>query len=154
VSEHVAFVRSGGREIGHLTALPLCREAIVVVARNVDRARRHLPDIPLLLENVAWSFRWPEAEMSEGEFYSELQSRTACELLLDVGNLFANAVNSQADPLAWVDAFPLEHVGMIHIRDSKSVRPSYAPNKTRSRALSPTWVPFPRALPRALVKSG
>jgi hypothetical protein len=52
ISEHVAFVRSGGVDIGHLTGLPLTREAVAVVARNVDAARRLLPDLPLLLENV------------------------------------------------------------------------------------------------------
>ncbi len=31
VSEHVSFVRAGGREIGHLTELPMTREAIRVV---------------------------------------------------------------------------------------------------------------------------
>ncbi len=115
ISEHVAFVRSGEREIGHLTALPLSREAISVVAKNVAHARRHLPDVPLYLENVAWSFPWPDAEMSEGDFYSEIQARTGCELLLDLGNLYANAINSGADPQHWLEAFPLERVGMIHI---------------------------------------
>lgn len=115
ISEHVAFVRSGEREIGHLTALPLTRAALAVVERNVSRARRQLPDVPLLLENVVWSFRWPDAEMSEGDFYSEVQRRTGCQLLLDVGNLYANALNSGADPLAVAGTFPLESVGMIHI---------------------------------------
>jgi len=57
ISEHVALTRAGGREIGHLTALPYTREAIGVLARNVARARRVLPDVPLLLENIAWSLR-------------------------------------------------------------------------------------------------
>src|SRR5687768_2470154 len=48
VSEHVAFVRSRGTEIGHLTELPMTREAVRVVARNVEVLRRHLPDVPLL----------------------------------------------------------------------------------------------------------
>src|SRR5262245_4800756 len=54
VTEHVAFVRGGGREIGHLTQVPFTREAVRVVAANVARARRALPDVPLLLENAAW----------------------------------------------------------------------------------------------------
>src|SRR3954447_2316193 len=39
VTEHVAFVRAGGREIGHLTQVPLTREMVRVVARNVAVAR-------------------------------------------------------------------------------------------------------------------
>ncbi|MBK9263610.1 MAG: DUF692 domain-containing protein [Polyangiaceae bacterium] len=115
ISEHVAFVRSGQREIGHLTALPFTRTAIAVVCRNVDRARRHLPDVPLLLENVAWTFQWPESEMAEGDFYSEIATRTGCSLLLDVGNLYANAINSGKNPITFAESFPLNRIGMIHL---------------------------------------
>ncbi|MBK7584118.1 MAG: DUF692 domain-containing protein [Myxococcales bacterium] len=115
ISEHIAFVRSGGREIGHLTALPYTRTAVSVVAGNVARARRYLPDVPFLLENVAWSFAWPDHEMSEGDFYSEVAAATGCPLLLDVGNLYANAVNSGEEPWQAAERFPLEQVGMIHL---------------------------------------
>jgi uncharacterized protein (UPF0276 family) len=115
VSEHVAFTRAGGTEIGHLTQLPRTREAIAVVARNVERARRVLPDVPLVLENVAWSVRWPGDEMDEPTFYQEVVRATGCELLLDVANLYANAVNEARDPLAALLAFPLDRVALVHV---------------------------------------
>jgi hypothetical protein len=115
VSEHVAFVRAGGREIGHLTQIPFTREAIRVVARNVAAARRALPDVPFYLENAAWTFRWPDDEMDEATFFHEIVAATGCELLLDLGNLHANARNAGADPSAVLDAYPLDHVAMIHI---------------------------------------
>ena len=37
ISEHVAYVRSGGVEVGHLTPVPRTREAVRVIARNVAR---------------------------------------------------------------------------------------------------------------------
>ncbi len=98
VSEHVAFVRGGGREIGHLTALPYTLEAARAVARNVAAARRALPDIPLLLENAACTLRFPGDALGEGDFYAEVVDRTGCDLLLDVGNVYANAVNAGVDP--------------------------------------------------------
>lgn len=115
VSEHVAFVRAGGREIGHLTQLPMTREVVGVVARNVAAARRELPDVPFLLENVAWTLRWPEDELDEGAFYCAIVEATGCDLLLDVGNLHANAVNAGKDPIAALDAFPLDRVAMLHV---------------------------------------
>lgn len=115
VSEHVSFTRAGGSDIGHLTQLPRTREAVAVVARNVERARRLLPDIPLLLENVAWSFLWPDDELDEPTFYQEIARATGCELLLDVGNLYANAVNEGRDPVATLLAYPLDRVGMVHV---------------------------------------
>lgn len=117
VSEHVSFVRAGGREIGHLTELPMTRDAVKVVARNVAALRSVLPDIPLLLENVARAFVWPESahEMDEGAFYAEIVRATGCDLLLDVGNLYANAVNAGLDPKDVLASFPLDRVAMLHV---------------------------------------
>lgn len=118
VSEHLAFVRAGGREIGHLTPLPFTRAAIDVVAANVARARAVLPQ--LWLENV-WSplppHRLPD-EMDEPAFLSAIVARTGCGLLLDVANLVANAKNRGVAPLSWLDRLPLQAVQQLHIAGS------------------------------------
>jgi uncharacterized protein len=115
ISEHVALTRAGGREIGHLTGLPFTRDAVRLLARNVAAVRRVLPDVPLLLENVAWTFRWPEDELPEGAFYAEVAAATGCELLLDVANLYANACNSGVSPRRLLQEHPLDRVGMLHV---------------------------------------
>jgi uncharacterized protein (UPF0276 family) len=115
VTEHVALTSAGGWEVGHLTQLPRTREAVAVVARNVERARRHLPDIPFALENVAWTARWPDDAMREEDFYCEVARATGCPLLLDLGNLHANALNEGRDPLAVLRGYPLDRVAMVHI---------------------------------------
>jgi uncharacterized protein (UPF0276 family) len=115
VTEHVAFVRAGGREIGHLTQVPFTRESARVVAKNVAALRRELPDVPLLLENTAWTFRWPGDELDEPTFFVEIVERTGCDLLLDLGNLYANARNAGVDPSQVLAAYPLGRVGMVHI---------------------------------------
>ncbi|MCS6902576.1 MAG: DUF692 domain-containing protein [Polyangiaceae bacterium] len=115
ITEHAAFVRGGNREIGHLTPLPYTPDAVKVVARNVARFRRLLPEVPLLLENVAWTFRWPNDSMGEADFYTAIVEATGCDLLLDLGNLYANALNEGLDPIQVLLNFPLEHVGMVHI---------------------------------------
>lgn len=115
VTEHVAFVRGGPREIGHLTPVPCTLDAVKVVARNVAEARRHLPDIPLLLENIAWTFRWPGDTLREADFYAAVVEATGCDLLLDLGNLHANALNEGLDPRRVLLDFPLDRVSMVHI---------------------------------------
>ncbi len=115
ISEHVAFVRGRDREIGHLTPLPRTRAAVAVVARNVATARRHLPDVPLLLENVACTLDWPDNDFDEPTFYHEVVAATDCDLLLDLSNLWANAVNHGHDPAQVLAAFPLDRVAMVHV---------------------------------------
>lgn len=115
VSEHVSFTRGRDCEIGHLTRLPYTRAAVRAVARNVAAARRHLPDVPLLLENTAATFAWPDDELDEPDFYAAIVKATGCELLLDVGNLYANAVNDGRDPHTELSRFPLDRVAMLHV---------------------------------------
>jgi uncharacterized protein (UPF0276 family) len=112
-SEHLAFTRAGGIEIGHLTPLPFTREAAQAVARNVETARREIAT-PLILENITYSLRLPGAEMTEAEFLHRVTDATGCGLLLDVTNLFINSRTHGHDPRRWLDAAPLDRVVQLH----------------------------------------
>jgi uncharacterized protein len=114
VSEHVAFVRGGGLEAGHLLPVPRTREALDVLAGNVRLAQAELP-VPLALEHVAALLEWPAPELDEAAFLTELLERTGAWLLLDVANLYANARNHGGDPLAFLDALPLERIAYVHV---------------------------------------
>jgi uncharacterized protein (UPF0276 family) len=114
VSEHLAFVRAGGIESGHLLPLPRTREALEIVVRNVRAAQAVLP-VPLALENIATLFEWPAAEMSEADFLGEVLDRTDALLLLDLANLYANARNHGVDPSAYLSSIPLERIAYVHM---------------------------------------
>ncbi len=114
VSEHIAFVRAGGRETGHLLPVPRTREALDVVVRNVRTAQAALP-VPLVLENIASLFAWPDAEMSEADFLNEVLDRTGARLLLDVANLYAESRNHGFDAVAMLEALPLDRIAYVHV---------------------------------------
>lgn len=114
VSEHLAFVRAGGIESGHLLPLPRTREALDIVVRNVRAAQAVLP-VPLALENIATLFEWPGAEMSEADFIAEVLERTGALLLLDLANLYANSRNHGLDPAVFLHRIPLERIAYVHI---------------------------------------
>lgn len=114
VSEHVAFVRAGGLEAGHLLPVPRTREALDALTRNITRTRAAL-DVPLAVENIATLFDWPDDEYTEAEFLSELVERTGVLLLLDLANVYANARNRGRDPLAELLRLPAEHVAYCHV---------------------------------------
>ncbi|WP_341721318.1 DUF692 domain-containing protein [Micromonospora sp. FIMYZ51] len=114
VSEHIAFVRAGGLEAGHLLPLPRTREAVDVVCANVARAQAELP-VPIALEPIAALFDWPDDELDEAAFLGEILDRTGALLLLDVANVHANARNRGTDPLALLAALPLERIAYLHV---------------------------------------
>ena len=114
VSEHIAFVRAGGMEAGHLLPVPRSRESLDVLVRHVRQVQDLLP-VPLALEPIAALFDWPDDEFSEAEFLLELLGRTEAWLLLDVANVYANAVNGGTDPSALLARLPLERVAYLHV---------------------------------------
>ncbi|GAA0696876.1 hypothetical protein GCM10010193_59600 [Kitasatospora atroaurantiaca] len=114
VTEHLAFVRAGGLEAGHLLPVPRSRESLRVIAENVRIAQQELP-VPLALENIAAHLAWPEDELTEGEFLAELVERTGVRLLIDVANLHTNRVNLGLDVAAELDRLPLEAIAYVHV---------------------------------------
>jgi uncharacterized protein (UPF0276 family) len=114
VSEHIAFVRAGGVEAGHLLPLPRSREAVDAVVSNVRRTQADL-DVPIALEPIAAVFDWPDDEMDEGAFLTEILERTGALLLLDVANVYANARNRGTEPAALFDRVPLDRIAYVHV---------------------------------------
>ena len=114
VSEHLAFVRAGGHDSGHLLPVPRTRDALEVLCANIAEAQAGLP-VPLALENIATLIEWPDSELSEAAFLSEVVARTGASLLVDVANLYANARNHGTDPVSLLDRLPLDHLGYVHV---------------------------------------
>ena len=112
-SDHLACTHSGGVEIGHLSPVPFTREAVDVVVRNVRTARQAI-SIPLILENITYSIRFPGSEMTEAQFICEVLEQSDCGLLLDVTNLYTNSVNLKFDPLEFLDQLPAERIVQLH----------------------------------------
>ncbi|HEX5540476.1 MAG TPA: DUF692 domain-containing protein [Micromonospora sp.] len=114
VSEHIAFVRAGGVEAGHLLPLPRTREAVDAVVANVRRTQAELP-VPLALEPIAALFDWPDDELDEAQFLTEILDRTEALLLLDLANIYANARNRGNDPVDLLDRLPLDRIAYVHV---------------------------------------
>jgi uncharacterized protein (UPF0276 family) len=132
-SEHLAFVRSEEVELGHLAAPPRTDATIEGARRNLRRARSIVGSLPQM-ENVATLIDPPGSTLEEGPWISAIASASGCELLLDLHNLHANAVNFRFDPVAFLEHIPLERVATIHIAGGSWVRADGA------GAAEPRWL--------------
>lgn len=110
---HLAFCEAGGRGIGHLAPVPRTREAAAAAVRNV-RQWQSAAGMPLLLENITYDVCLP-GELTEPQLLAEIVERADCGLLLDLHNLHTNALNHGFDPLAFLEALPLERVAQVHL---------------------------------------
>ena len=112
-SEHIAFTKAEGVEIGHLSPLPFNRASIDAFCDNVCEAQDRI-ETPLILENITYTVDLPWHEMEENKFLGELLDRTGCGLLLDVTNLFINSQNHGYDPVEFLKTIPPERIIQLH----------------------------------------
>lgn len=117
-SEHLAFVRAGGTEIGHLAAVPRTMTTVDHVATNVDRARKIVGLAPMV-ENIATLIDPPASRMNEVDWLRAVVAAADAPLLLDLHNLYANSVNfggnSTTAPFEALRRLRLERVTTVHI---------------------------------------
>jgi uncharacterized protein (UPF0276 family) len=120
-SEHLAFTRVSGRELGNLLPLPKTHAIAESVIANVRRVQSCIC-VPFLLENITYIFDWPDSELTDAEFLTLICRETGAGLLLDIENLYLNASNHGFDAHAFLDALPKGLVREIHVAGGKTVR--------------------------------
>jgi uncharacterized protein len=119
-SEHLAFVRGGGIEIGHLTAAPRTKATIEGAAENLARATKIVGAAPLV-ENIATLIEPPGSDFDEATWIAEILCSTTCDMLLDLHNLYANGLNFNYEPIDFLAKLPLERIKAIHLAGGKWV---------------------------------
>jgi uncharacterized protein (UPF0276 family) len=138
-SEHLAFVRGGGREIGHLMAPPRHASTLEGLAENVRRATATVGAAPLL-ENVATLIDPPCSTMDELTWTRAVLGATPAPLLLDLHNLYANALNFGFDAFAFLEALPSARIGAVHIAGGHRAAGSSAAGSSAAGCTAGRWV--------------
>ncbi|QFT62328.1 DUF692 family multinuclear iron-containing protein [Roseivivax sp. THAF30] len=113
-SEHLAWSTHDGAYFNDLLPLPYTNATLTRVAAHIDEVQEALGR-QMLLENPSSYLAFAESTWDEPAFLAELVRRTGCGLLLDVNNVFVSATNLGFSPEGYIEAFPLEAVGEIHL---------------------------------------
>jgi uncharacterized protein len=119
-SEHLAFVRGGGVEIGHLTAPPRTDATIEGAAANLERARAVVGAAPMI-ENIATLIDPPGSDYDELDWINRIIDSSSSGLLLDLHNLHANATNFGYDAMKFLKRLPAGRVAAAHLAGGKWV---------------------------------
>jgi hypothetical protein len=113
-SEHLAWSTHDGAYLNDLLPLPYTRTTLARVCDHIDQLQEAIAR-PMLLENPSSYLAFDASTMSETEFLAEVAARTGCGLLLDVNNVFISAHNLGLDARGYIDAFPVQHIGELHL---------------------------------------
>ena len=114
VSDHLCWSGTEGVQLHDLLPLPFTEEALAHVCLRVEKVQSVLGR-KILLENVSTYVTFRHSTMTEWEFLSEVSKRSGCGILLDLNNIYVNAVNHKFDPLDYLKSIPGERVGQIHL---------------------------------------
>lgn len=127
VSDHACFARGLVNEhhvhAADLLPIPFTHESLDVLCANVQRVQERLKR-PFIVEHLSAYIQFAHNDFSETDFLNALTQRTGCSLLLDVNNLYVNALNDQLtgrsdDPLsqtqAWIHQIRAGSVAEMHL---------------------------------------
>ena len=159
VSDHACFARGplGAQQVhaSDLLPIPFHQEALDLLCRNVQQVQERLRR-PLLVENLSAYLPLAGSDRHETEFLATLARRTGCQLLVDVNNIYVNALNAQrtgdgAEPLAscmdWLNRLPAGIVGEIHLAGHCAMD-DIVIDDHGSRVCDPVWDVYRHAIAR------
>lgn len=147
VSDHLCWTRTSAHNSHDLLPMPLTKEALRAVCNNIDHAQNVLGRA-MLFENPSSYLTFPEDEMTEWEFLSEMTKRTGCYLLLDVNNIYVSSRNHGFSAQEYLAGLPLDRVRQIHLAGHDPATPErdIIIDTHDREVIEPVWALYAKAL--------
>lgn len=114
VSEHLAWSTHEGAYFNDLLPVPYTKARLARVVEHIHTVQEALGR-PMLLENPSSYVAFEASTMDEIAFIRAIVEATGCGLILDVNNVVVSATNLGYSPRGYIEAFPVEAVGEIHL---------------------------------------
>ncbi|MCS5709527.1 DUF692 domain-containing protein [Candidatus Berkiella cookevillensis] len=114
ISDHLCWSSFSHQYVPDLWPLPFEDKAIRHVVERILKVQDYLQE-RILLENISSYLQFTHSVLPEWEFISTIAAQADCYLLLDINNIYVNAMNHNFDPRLYIDAIPPERVKQLHL---------------------------------------
>ncbi|WP_051206213.1 DUF692 domain-containing protein [Oceanospirillum maris] len=114
LSEHLSWSAVSGRYFNDLLPIPYTHESLEQFCRQVEMAQQALGR-QILIENPTAYLNFKASVFTEWDFLNQVVEQTGCGLLLDLNNIYVNAVNHGFDSLDYLNNIDLDAVGELHL---------------------------------------
>lgn len=111
-SEHLSYCTDDGH-LYDLMPIPFTEEAVRHVAARIRRVQEILGR-RIAVENVSY-YAAPYQTMDEVDFVNAVLAEADCDLLLDVNNIYVNAINHGYDAHDFLARMPTARIASYHI---------------------------------------
>lgn len=113
-SDHLCFASVDGVFVHDLLPLPFHAESVAVCVDRIREAQDAL-GVPIAVEHISYYATPPGSVLRELDHLNEVLLRSDAKLLLDVNNVYVNAMNHGFDPRAFIAELPLSRVVQLHV---------------------------------------
>ena len=118
-SEHLSYSKCNNAHLYDLLPIPFRHDAVDHIVNRIDQIQNFL-ERKLVLEIVSY-YSQVAAEMDELTFINSIVSKSGCELLLDVNNVYVNSFNHKYDAKRFISGLPLSEVAYVHMAGHEKV---------------------------------
>jgi uncharacterized protein len=125
-TDHLGPTLLDGRAVTIPVPLPMTGEAAAAVRDRLAALQEIVPDVGF--ENSAFYYLLGKP-LEEPAFFARILERPRTHLLLDLHNLFTNAVNLGFEAEAWLERLDLSRVIEIHVSGGSASEPEWLPSK-------------------------
>ena len=144
VSDHLCWTGAKERQLYDLLPLPFTEEAVGHISRRIEEVQNYLQR-KILIENVSTYVTYKHSVMPEWEFLAAVAEKSGCGILLDLNNVYVNAVNHGFDPHEFIRRIPAGYVGQFHLA-GHTQRGDFLFDTHNRPVIDPVWDLYREAL--------
>jgi uncharacterized protein (UPF0276 family) len=114
VSDHLSFNQTPEFSTGFFLPPRQTLRGVREVVASIGELQAAVP-VPVAVETGVNYLRRRPDELPDGEFVARVVQEAGCGLLLDMHNIFTNALNGRQSVREYLDQLPLDRVWEIHL---------------------------------------
>ncbi len=146
ISDHLSWSSWHGQYFHELLPLPYTEEAVEHVAARIRQVQDYFGR-QLLIENVSSYLTFAHSVMPEWEFLQAVAHRADCFILLDINNLYVNAINHQFEPHDYLKHLDGSRIKQLHLSGYRDCN-THLLDSHDSAVAAPVWNLYQEVLQR------
>lgn len=156
ISDHACFswIKNGTnmQHAGDLLPIPFSKPMLDVMSDNIKQVQDRLGR-QILVENISSYLDITFSDMPEYEFFNQLCERSGCGLLLDLHNLYVNAINRKVtfpidEVIKHIERTERDYVKEIHLAGIHNPQRDIWIDDHSGPVSDETWLTYQTALQR------
>jgi uncharacterized protein (UPF0276 family) len=113
-SDHLCWTGLAHSNTHNLLPFPYTEENLRFLVGKISYVQDYF-NRQILIENLSAYLDFKQEDFTEWDFFNQLAKQSGCGLLLDINNIYVNAVNRGFDAKAFIDGIDFSLVHEIHL---------------------------------------